>query len=582
MAGPIAQTFLVNDIAANATNTPGVFVTKVDLFFAQKDDTDPIQVEIREVDPTSNQLLNTVVPFSQTVVESADVSISADGATETTVTFPSPVYLLNGSTYALVVKALRGSPNYELWVAQLGAEDRVSGNRVATQAYTGVLFASSTDKSWYAIENEDLKFRMYVASFTTGSSGTIILKNEDREYFDIANVSADFTTTGEYVHGPLSVVLTSSPTVNAAGYVVGSASGANGNVTSVSSNTVVLNNSYPLQVSTGKFTAGETLTFFHANGLTTGVSGVVHSQSAPNGRLSFYDNSTASNTFMHLANTSGSFTANTQVQGQINGYTARILTLRNLDMDTFNIHTGRLELANTVTSVSGKFATSTSARDATFVSVEDNNNTEFTAQRFLLGNSNEVSGLSGESSVEINYTISSTSKRHSPAIDVRKSSIIAVDNLINNDTTGEDGTSGGNALARYITRTVTLADGQDAEDLKIYLTAYKPADAGISVYYKILNADDSDAIDDVSWVEMTQQTNASFVSDTEDRGTFLEYEYQMPTAKLTGSSGEVQYTNSENVTFTGYKYFALKIVLTTSFTSNPPRVRDLRVIALQI
>jgi len=79
MAGPIAQTFLVNDIAANATNTPGVFVTKVDLFFAQKDDTDPIQVEIREVDPTSNQLLNTVVPFSQTVVESADVSISADG-----------------------------------------------------------------------------------------------------------------------------------------------------------------------------------------------------------------------------------------------------------------------------------------------------------------------------------------------------------------------------------------------------------------------------------------------------------------------------------------------------------------------
>ena len=582
MAGPLAQTFVVNDALASNTNTTGVFVTKVDLYFAQKDSTDPLLVEIREVDPSTEELLNTVLPFSQTVVEAASVSTSADGSTPTQITFPSPVYLLNTQTYALVVRALRGSPNYELWVARLGENDRSTGNRVSTQAYTGVLFAASTDNTWRKVEGEDLKFGMYVANFTTGSSGTAILKNEKREYFDVANVSASFSTIGETIHGETSLVFTSSPSVNASGYIVGGTSGANGDVVSLSSNTATLKNVFPLQQSISKFTAGETVTFYHANGLTTGVTGIVHSQSAPKGKLSLYDASTASNTFIHLSNTSGSFSSNTYIKSQVNGYTARILSLRNLDMDTFNVQVGRLELANTTTTVSGKFATSTSARDATFKRIDDNNNTEYAAKRLLLSRSNEVSGLGSASSAEIKYTLSSANKRHSPIIDLRKSSIIAVDNLINNVTTGETSSSGGDAEARYITRTITLSDGQDAEDLKVYLTAYKPADAAINVYYKIVNADDSDTIDDVSWVQMSQVTNSAIVSDTEFRNEFVEYEYKIADANLTGSLGEVQYTNSQSVTFTGFKYFAIKVVLTTSVTSNPPRVKDLRAIALQI
>ena len=50
---------------------------------------------------------------------------------------------------------------------------------------------------------------------------------------------------------------------------------------------------------------------------------------------------------------------------------------------------------------------------------------------------------------------------------------------------------------------------------------------------------------------------------------------------MTGINNTVQYTNSENVTFSGFKKFAIKILLTTSDRSNPPRVRDLRVLALQ-
>ena len=38
---------------------------------------------------------------------------------------------------------------------------------------------------------------------------------------------------------------------------------------------------------------------------------------------------------------------------------------------------------------------------------------------------------------------------------------------------------------------VTLADGLDAEDIKVYVNAYKPANTDIKVYAKILNETDS-------------------------------------------------------------------------------------------
>ena len=71
-------------------------------------------------------------------------------------------------------------------------------------------------------------------------------------------------------------------------------------------------------------------------------------------------------------------------------------------------------------------------------------------------------------------------------------------------------------------------------------------------------------------------------SDSENPDDFIEYEYEIPSANMTGAGNEVQYTNSENVTYTGFKQFAIKIVLTTSNPSKPPRFKDLRAISLQV
>jgi hypothetical protein len=54
----------------------------------------------------------------------------------------------------------------------------------------------------------------------------------------------------------------------------------------------------------------------------------------------------------------------------------------------------------------------------------------------------------------------------------------------------------------------------------------------------------------------------------------------LPTDNSPG--GEVQYTNSQGIKFTGYKYFQVKIGLVGINSAVVPRVADLRVLALSI
>ena len=139
----------------------------------------------------------------------------------------------------------------------------------------------------------------------------------------------------------------------------------------------------------------------------------------------------------------------------------------------------------------------------------------------------------------------------------------------------------GNAQTRYITKTITLADGQDAEDLKVFLAAYNPAAANIYVYIKLLNGEDGQTIADKTWLQLTQSTSSTIVSDSENLNDFKEYEYAIPTASLTGASDEVQYTSGV-VTYTGFKTFKIKIVLLSTSTTRVPRIKDFRAIAIQV
>ena len=165
MVDPLAQTFVVED-------DTGVFITKVDLFFEQKDNLDiPVIFELRTTEngtPTNN-----IIPLSQSILRPANVLTSDDGSVATTFTLKAPVYLEPGIEYAMVVRS--ASARYRVFISRVGENDLVTQTFVSNQPYLGSLYKSQNGSVWEPSQWEDLKFTVYRADFV--ENGTIEVYN---------------------------------------------------------------------------------------------------------------------------------------------------------------------------------------------------------------------------------------------------------------------------------------------------------------------------------------------------------------------------------------------------------------------
>ena len=161
---PLAQSFTVDET--------GAFMTGVDVFFANKDESEKLFVELRTVElgiPTKNL----VTEYSRVTLDPSDITTSRDASVATKIEFPSPVYLEADTEYALVLLSPY-SDLYEVWIARMG-EKTVNTSTlpdaesvIATKQYVGgSLFKSQNGTIWTANQFEDLKFKLYKAEFTT-------------------------------------------------------------------------------------------------------------------------------------------------------------------------------------------------------------------------------------------------------------------------------------------------------------------------------------------------------------------------------------------------------------------------------
>ena len=184
---PLAQTFVVQ-------SSGGAFVTSVDLFFKLAGER-PIYVEIRTTD---NEVPSTkIVPFSQVILQPADINVSTNGSAATTFTFPSPIYLQENETYALVVKV--DEPGCEAYISELGGTDLLTENIVGIQPLTGSLYLSQNSREFEINPLLDLKFDLKQAEFTTNTNGTVQLKANPAETVTLAKDPFQFTNGSELV-----------------------------------------------------------------------------------------------------------------------------------------------------------------------------------------------------------------------------------------------------------------------------------------------------------------------------------------------------------------------------------------------
>ncbi|NCX34768.1 MAG: hypothetical protein EBX23_05325, partial [Proteobacteria bacterium] len=328
----------------------------MDLFFQSKDSTAPVIVEIREVDASTSFVTKRIVPFGRVVVPASSINANSNDSTvATTVTFETPVYLFNEQEYAFVVKPGGNAPNYSLWISRLGENDLATGNRIDKQPYSGILFASSNDRTYSPIQEEDIKFNAYFANFGTGSNQTAVFHNANNEFLTINNESGTkLATVGEEIHGETTLTFGADITGAIVGDdLVDTVTGANGEITFTDgAGEFRLKN-----VTTTKFTNGNTVTLYQSD-VATVTTGTIVSQSTPIGKTKLFDDTNFANTVLHLSDSNGQFAAGTWLKGQTNSGQAFIASVDDLQVDLFHTHVSVLELEKTSLTAQAKLANS--------------------------------------------------------------------------------------------------------------------------------------------------------------------------------------------------------------------------------
>lgn len=94
--------------------------------------------------------------------------------------------------------------------------------------------------------------------------------------------------------------------------------------------------------------------------------------------------------------------------------------------------------------------------------------------------------------------------------------------IINNSYYNEY-TNSGNSWAKHVTTIIPF--NSFAEDLRLYLTVYKPQYTDFKAFAKIQNSNDTEAFASEDWTELTLVSGANLVSSTSDRTDLVELVY---------------------------------------------------------
>lgn len=520
---PLAQTFVV-------TQTSGVFLTTVRVYFASKSTSAPVFCEIRPTEngiPSANKLLATkkLSPSQVSVVPSGsnNKQMLQNG---TDFTFDEPLYLTRGE-YAIVLRPANNNPDYNVYVANIGEHPLGSNQSIISQQPTmGAFFKSQNGKLWEPASDTDLAYKISVARFET--SGNAILEN--------VNVPP--------------VSLSRDPLHSDSG-----------------SNLVrVMLKGHGLRDGDKTWIRGIDSATDFGNGLTgADVNGVRTVVGYDNSGYTYQATSSATK-----AKWFGGSSATSQ---------------RNINFEVLRPELNIIQPGQTDVTLSIKTATQQSlagnetrfVKDSRYQIIENEKNNNYNSARAIYNRRTEsltgAGKLAGQRSATLQVNMKTTNPYVSPIIDLQRAKLNLIHNLISRQDSaatdgfnvpltyvGEANPQFGTESAKHITNAVTLTE--DAYGLKILLAANRPPEADFQVYYRL--ASEGDSIRRTFWTLVEPENTLQ--PDT-NPNTYREYRY------LVGGDGG---------TLKPFNQFQLKIVMRSTSSAKVPTFRDLRAIALAV
>ena len=554
---PVAQTFIVD--RENYPN--GIFVDSVKLFFKTKPTTGFAPVTLSIVGTTNGFPNGETLDNSQVVLTSEHINISdephyLDPNTYSVFKFPAPVYLESNKLYAFIVKCPT-SNEYTIYTAQLGDNAIASSTKnlptdstpttvtkINSAPYVGALFVSQNLQTWTADQNEAMMFVMNRCVFSKTVTPTLqfvvpnrlpyrkVVENDINYYLNPNTISSKIITSAN-TNVPIHAL-----NISTTDFLPGS---------------TTLNYQYVATLNTS-FTAAATA------GITPGKYGT------PTYDDIYLNDGFGERVLVANSNTSFSLYAS---MNTVDDAVSPMISDDGLSVYTIRWSINNLELSNSMISV----ANTGGGYNANTLSV-----TVSAANGFGSG-AVAVANVSAQGNINsIFITTAGSGYATTPTITVSDSTTRSGNANVVITIAGETSKSGGNGLAKYITKKVVLDQGFDSGDLRVYFTAYRPVNTNIYVYYKILSRSDTQLFNDGNWQLMTL-TNSGDSKFSQNRNNLYEY------IAAPGSGGTAQnyisYTSTVNgQTYNRFSQFAIKVVFTTTDKTAVPFLTDIRAIAL--
>ena len=550
---PVAQTFMVD-----VTNYPnGVFLNDIKIFFRSKPSIVNTPVTLSIVGtlngyPNGVTLDHSVVTLTPDKIKVSQNPHFLDSTTFTEFKFNVPVYIQPGTMYAFILRS--SSNEYTMWTAANGDTAIPSSvknlptdptpttiTKISTPPYTGSLFISQNSQTWTAEQNQGLMFVVNRCIFNTSVTPTIqfVVPNGLPQRSMIDTSIAYFENS------------------NAVSNVV----------TTVTRSNVVAD---AFNITTTDFLPSTTKIGYSYNStLLSGAAAGVKNVNPGKYGTTMFDNIYLSDGLgerVLAANSNTSFSLYTQLSS-VDPAVSPIISDAGLSVYSVQWNINNCELSNSLITIVGGgtgYANGNVITSNVVVSAPTGRNGE---QAYAIANvvNNAVS--------TVTFTSVGSGYVTTPTITILGSNTSRANIIV----TGETSSSGGPAIAKYLTKKVVLNAGFDSGDLNVYMTAYRPINTDILVYYKILSRTDTQSFDDGSWQLMTM-TNSSDTLYSQTRSNLYEYTFSPGTNGV--EQGYVSYTSTNGQSYTNFSQFAIKIVLVSTDHTYTPFLTDLRCIAL--
>ena len=558
----LAQTFYIDKDAVRQADT--IFITSVDLYFKTKPVIGKASTGIYKpgvsvhICPVDNEIPVLDQAFPEVARREYDnVYESNTASTATTFSFNFPVPVKTTQNYAILVKFDGSDNDFGLWWNKAGENilNTTNSTQVNSGKVDGFFYTITNGKQLTSLKDADLKFNLKIAKFTSTAS-TFKLQNNSNEFikFYANSISGNFKggeyvwqnnapSTGNVVANSSIVTIVGTGTSFTSTLQVGDkfviTDGTVGNadvraVVSIANNTSLTIDVAPsFSNGTANYIITPVATVYDVKGLAERIT---------------LENSTANSTVR--------FTANSFIKGVDSEASCKIESIDDFEAGYVRPSYTIFTPAGTSTNVAFNVANSTYGTAGANKVTAEINQIKFldSYPAVFAARSNEVVNsatlFNNAKSFESELTFNSTNPYTSPFVKEENLDAFVTRYDVNDDYTNEY-RSQGNAISKYISKRIVLADGQDAEDVRVYLSAYKPANTDIIVFGKFHNNVDPDPFDDKDWTKLELITSSNVLSNPFNRNDIVELEYKIPYYQTGTTTAGLYTTTNGSAVITG-------------------------------